>query len=259
MEKTQPAFQKIKAGESSPSGAQIKLEDLNRLAQEWLLDGDFRQHSPRTLEFRRDFARKLLWFLTQRNSEVCGVAELRLLLAHIANGHKDGCGRWGNPRNRYPVRSATLHRYYRELRTLFNWIVQEGTLATSPLDCIATPLLRSEQVQPFTANQTTALISAAQRSLHARRNVAIVHFLLDIGCRASEMCTLRMRDLDLQGHRATVQGKGNKRRLVYFGRGTSKSLWQYLKEQHRDEGDAFFCRIEGYVRERPSHGTGYCN
>jgi site-specific recombinase XerD len=86
-------------------------------------------------------------------------------------------------------------------------------------------------VEPFTA---------ARRSSHARRDEAILLFLFDTGARASEFCGLKMSDLDLSAHRATVLGKGRKTRLLFFGRVTAKAIWQYLRETPRESHEALF-------------------
>lgn len=108
------------------------------------------------------------------------------------------------------------------------------------MEAVPSPKARPDQVQPFTREQIGYLISAAKRSQQPRRNEALVLFLLDTGLRASELCSLRLRDMDLQGHRCTVLGKGNKRRTVPFGGTATKALWQYLREDPRDDDDPVF-------------------
>ena len=63
--------------------------------------------------------------------------------------------------------------------------------------------------------------------------------------RASELCALRKCDLDMSLGRATVMGKGQKQRTVFLGRTTLKTLWQYLREQKRDDKDPIFLSDRG--------------
>lgn len=86
-----------------------------------------------------------------------------------------------------PPAPTTIHCYYRELRVFFNWLVQEKALDASPTERITPPKLKPRQVQPFTPEQTEALLRAARRSLHPRRNEAIILMLLDTGLRASHL------------------------------------------------------------------------
>ena len=43
--------------------------------------------------------------------------------------------------------------------------------------------------------------------------------LLDTGLRASELCNIRYRDINMTTNAIKVVGKGNKERIVYFARG----------------------------------------
>lgn len=90
-------------------------------------------------------------------------------------------------------------------------------------------------------SHVTALLEAAKKTSLPKRDTAIVLLLLDSGLRASELCQLRMNDLDLEVRRCYVLGKGNKHRSVYFGRNTAKALWQYLRTQeHGSDGFVFY-------------------
>jgi site-specific recombinase XerD len=218
----------------------LTVFNLERFADGWLLAGDIDQHSPRTIQNRREIVAKLVWFLRRERLEICGTHELRQFLAYLTQGHKEPGGRWGNPRMIRPVNPRTVKDYHGHLRTLFRWIVAEGGLEASPMERIPVPIARADQVAPFTPGQVNALLAASKRSRNPRRDEAILLFLLDTGVRASELCGLRLADVDIAGRRATVLGKGHKRRFVSFQRTTARTLWQYLNEDERDESDPLF-------------------
>jgi site-specific recombinase XerD len=223
----------------------LDVSKLERYAEGWLLSGDISQHSHRTLEARRDIVNKLLWFLRHKRLDTCGTLELRQFLAYLTHGHREPGGRWGNPHMTKPVRPRTVKDYHGHLRTLFRWIVAEGGLNVSPMDRIPVPTARADQIQPFTSEQLNALFAAARRGRHPRRDEAILLFLLDTGVRASELCDLRLKDVDSSGRRATVLGKGNKHRTVSFQKTTARALWQYLKEDEREVDDPLFISERG--------------
>ncbi|MDQ3815506.1 MAG: tyrosine-type recombinase/integrase [Armatimonadota bacterium] len=204
-----------------------------------------RQHSKDTVAVRRFVLSKLDWFLKYRGYEVCGVSELRQFFSYLSRGHEEAGGRWGNAQLTRPMRPVTVATYHKHVRTLFSWIVTEGILESSPMDRIPPPVVRSDQVRPFTPDQDRAILEAAQRSRHRRRDEAIVLFLLDTGLRASEVCNLRFTDVDLDGRRCRVLGKGNKYRTVYFGRNCAKALWQYLKAEPHESDEPLFVSDRG--------------
>lgn len=197
-----------------------------------------------------------MWFLKQNELPTCGTLELRQFLAYVSRGHESPGGRWGNPLMTKPVRPRTVHTYHGHLRTLFRWLIQEGIIETSPMEAIAAPIARADQVQPFDERQVGALLSASQKTLHGKRDYSIVCFLLDTGMRASELCDLKMSDVDMSARKCIVLGKGNKHRAVYFGRQTAKALWNYLREEEREPSSPVFLSDRGSGTGEPLTRSG---
>ena len=239
-----------KALRLTDSESAISLSTLEKFAEGWFLSGEISQHSTATLSNRRLIVRNLLWFLRRKKHEECGLMELRAFLAYVTNGHKEPGGRWGNPQQTRPVTPRTVKDYHGCLRTLFRWMVTEGALETSPMERIPSPVDRPDTVQPFTEPQVNALLEAAARSRQPRRDEALLLFFLDTGVRTSELCGLRFRDVDMSAKKATVEGKGRKSRPVYFGRRTARALWQYLREDGREDDDPLFQSERGEALTR---------
>ena len=59
------------------------------------------------------------------------------------------------------------------------------------------PVHRDDQIRPFTDEQIKALLLAAKRLQHPKRNEALLLLMCDTGLRASEVCGLTVGDLDL--------------------------------------------------------------
>jgi site-specific recombinase XerD len=216
----------------------------------WLLACEIAQHSKRTIGNRRSILDKFIWFLKQRGYSTCGTLELRQFLAYLNKGHTQAGGRWGNSQQTRPVRPRTVKDYHNHLRTLFRWIVAEGGMEVSPMVRIPAPTARPDQIQPFTPAQVQALLAAAKQSTHARRNEALVWFLLDTGIRASELCALTGKDVDFQARRCVVLGKGNKHRTVPFGGTAARALWNYLKDEPHEPEEALFLSERGEALTR---------
>lgn len=74
-----------------------------------------------------------------------------------------------------------------------------------------------------------------------RRDKAILLVLLDTGLRASELCALRVGDVNMKTGKVTVRHgeegkvKGRKERTVYIGKSARRFLWRYLAE--REDGE----------------------
>lgn len=216
---------------TEPLAASVSSARLPRLIESYLLGGDISRHSERTLDARRDLLGKLVWFLKDRDISDCDEHALKLFLHHVTHGHKESGGRWGNPRCTRPTKPRTAKNYHGILRAFFNALVVDGDIGASPMERIATPIDRPDQVQPFTDDQMKKILAAARRTLHPRRDEAILLLLLDTGMRASELCALTCGDVDIQTASVTVEGKGGKKRTLYFSRDVRRALFGYLNER----------------------------
>lgn len=167
------------------SGPSLARQDLYRLANDWLLDGQFRLHSPSTVATRRVFIKNLLWFLERRGFEQCGTTELKHFFVYLSHGHEEPGGRWGNPQLKKPLRPISVKDYFVNFASLFDWIVTEGYLEASPLQGLPVPKVRASQIQPLSDAHVSALLEAAKKTSNPKRDTAIVLLLLDSGLRAS--------------------------------------------------------------------------
>jgi integrase/recombinase XerC len=110
------------------------------------------------------------------------------------------------------------HRYFREVRCFFNWLVDAEYLDRSPFRGVRNVRLPQRIVEPFSSDDLTRLLAACPVGTPiGKRDRAMVLTLLDTGVRCSELVQLRLDDLDLAAGRLRVlHGKGNKQRVVPF-------------------------------------------
>lgn len=231
---------------------EVPIARLNILVEDWLADCQGRYHSIRTIELRRCILGRLRWFLEEKKCETCGVREMRQFLAYLVNGHLQEGGRWNkvaSARWSKPLRPVTVFSYYQHIGSFFHWLVGEEIIAASPLDRVGRPVYKKEQIQPFTPAQVAELIRAARRYPNATRNELLVRLPYSSGIRVSEMCGLRISDVDFSGPRLRVLGKGNKYRTVAFGRKVARLLWKYLDEEPHDNEDDWLLWSERGINE----------
>ena len=230
---------------SPHSSNSVRLPDLERFAQGWVLDGQYRQLAPQTLEARKKTLQHLCWWLRKEGLTECDTFEIRGFLHYVGVGHLEPGGRWGIPTLVKPVRPRTVKDTFGLLRSFFSFLVNEGYLEASPMQKLKSPIHRPDQMQPFSENQVKALLDAAKKSRHPKRDEALLLFMLDTGVRASELCGLTLKSIDIVNRKAMVLGKGNKHRAVYFGRETGKALWQYIRDKGIEGTDPLFRSEKG--------------
>ena len=80
-------------------------------------------------------------------------------------------------------------------------------------------------------NEVEAFLSAVKKSdSFWQRDRALLEVLYATGCRASEVCTLRVRDLTLDEKTLRCHGKGDKQRMVPIGGRAIQAIQLYLEE-----------------------------
>jgi len=237
---------RLKILSSAPDASELlATSELEQTAEGWHLSCDIEQHSSRTIERRRDILNKLDWFLKKKNIQVIDRTALRGYLHYLTHGHEEEGGRWGNPQCTKAVRPRTVHTVHGHLRSFFNWCIEEGILSVSPMDRIAAPIARADQIRPYTAEECDKLLKAAKAGNYPKRDVAMHYLMLDTGLRATELCGLPYKDLNILGKRVMVLGKGGKTRSLPFHKTTTKAILDYVRSEGRTTEDMLFMGERG--------------
>ncbi|MDD2463299.1 MAG: tyrosine recombinase XerC [Desulfobulbus sp.] len=128
--------------------------------------------------------------------------------------------------------SATVARKLSALRTFFRFLKREKLLATDPLAGVAGPK-QGQHIPAFlTVDEVFALIEApVVPDRYWRRDRALLEMLYATGMRVSELVGANLDDIDLADEMVRVRGKGNKERIIPFGRAAREALEQYLPER----------------------------
>lgn len=139
--------------------------------------------------------------------------------------------------------NKSLLNYYVGLSSLWTWLVKEGIVKTNIVRKLTPPKANRKEVVPLNEAEVKAIMAALNRSRiyvregrqidHAlgsfERNRAIILLMLDTGIRASELCDLKIEDVDSRNNRIFVrQGKGMKERMLPFSPRTGQMIWRYL-------------------------------
>lgn len=136
--------------------------------------------------------------------------------------------------------ASTIETYARSARAFCGWLVEQGILSCSPL---------SERLFPRSRVPLPHMISPAQFEQIMRagfsqqaptkgakrlltRDRALLRVLFDTGITVSELCALRVADVDQQRGLLRVRGKGGKERLLSLGRSCQCALRSYLRKRN---------------------------
>jgi site-specific recombinase XerD len=127
------------------------------------------------------------------------------------------------------LRPISIDTYFRSIRAFFRWLHSEGLRNDIPTNRI--PLFRTPEPLPRTVTEEHFL--AAIKTLNSSkfsglRNLTLFVLAFDSGARLSELLNLRFGQIDLETNTAKVCGKGNRERIIVFGRTASLLLRRYL-------------------------------
>jgi site-specific recombinase XerD len=212
--------------------------------------------SIRTIGYYRDLLEPFLEYAQDRgwsdNLSSLDAYRLREFLSWVGTRDSDYNVGNGTKRVRKP-KTTTAWPYYRALRRLFNWAIEEGYLASSPLCTIHFKPPPSPPVEGYTIDELKRLLAVCDLDIktNARftgvRNKAMLLLFIDSGLRRAEMARLKLSDIDLESRRIRVIGKGNKIGIAPFSPRTAKAIWAWLVERRaRAKADHLWLTEEGY-------------
>lgn len=180
--------------------------------------------------------------------------QVREFLAWVSTRHVEYIAGHNSRRITAPKPVTTWH-YYKAIRRLFNWAIEEHLIESSPVANIHFKAPPPTPVMPYDIEALRRLLALCDADVRAGarfeglRGKATILLYLDTAGRLSEIEAAKMADLDLTRKALRVVGKGNKVDELVFSAKTAKALWSYLQERKKrarcenifitEEGTAF--------------------
>ena len=132
-------------------------------------------------------------------------------------------------------KTNTIAHYLTVLRAFFKWSVTNGFFEQQPVELSAFPLHEEIKHDIPTLEEIKVLLSGeipkGTKKNKALKDLAIVTLLIESGIRVSELCNLRIQDLDFQKNLLRVrQGKGLKERCAPFPSLSQARVKAYMED-----------------------------
>lgn len=126
---------------------------------------------------------------------------------------------------------ASIARGVVAIRTFYKFLQLEGVTTENPAELLATQKMWQRIPKVLTHTQVDTLLSAPRRiEKYAVRDRAMLEVLYATGCRVSEVCNLKIRDLSLTERYLKCEGKGGKQRMVPIGSRAIAAVETYCAE-----------------------------
>jgi integrase/recombinase XerD len=127
--------------------------------------------------------------------------------------------------------TRTVSRRLAAIRVFLRFLTAMGRDRTSVLQQLERPKPERSLPKILSRSQVNQLIATPDpKSLLFARDVAILELLYASGLRATELCELKLRDVNLHVGCVRVLGKGMKERIVPLGRAAAEAVQRYTAE-----------------------------
>jgi len=205
-----------------------------------------RNRSPRTLNnYNRYLDRFIRWlaeYLKKNEVETKDITEDSIRKYRIyLNRLPVETPRNGSPKNTTQLKKITQDYHIIALRGFLKFLGKKNISIPAP-DKIELGKTHRKEIEFLEKNEVERLLEAPKgNSLEKLRDKAILEILFSSGLRVSELISLNRENFSLQKNEFTVEGKGEKRRVVFLSEAAQKALYLYLKKR-QDPDPALFVR-----------------
>ena len=148
--------------------------------------------------------------------------------------------------------ATTLARKVAAARSFFKFMVAEGILKTDPTENISSPGVGKVLPRPISISQVRRLLEQPTKlsTAEAKRDRAMLELLYASGMRISELVSLNLGDVDMEGGYVRCFGKGHKERIIPIHEQAAMAVKKYVEEPrpqlaHGKSEEALFLNARG--------------
>ncbi|MFN8588251.1 MAG: site-specific tyrosine recombinase [Candidatus Eisenbacteria bacterium] len=146
---------------------------------------------------------------------------------------------------------STAARRRSSLRSFHAFLARMGAHTEDPIALLAAPRRERKLPHALSVGEIESLLAAPEgQGALALRDRAMLELAYAAGLRVSELVGAERAQLDLSSRTLTVTGKGDKQRLVPFGRAAERAVREWLERGRpplagRARHDRVFCNARG--------------
>ena len=140
----------------------------------------------------------------------------------------DAVRAWAGRMHEADLAAVTIARKLAAVRSFGAFLCRSELLAANPARSVRNPKTPQDLPTFLTEREAENLLAFAADTPLGVRDRAALELLYATGLRASELCGLKLADVDLDGRLVRALGKGNAERIVPFGRHAEDAVRAYL-------------------------------
>ncbi|WKZ71285.1 MAG: tyrosine-type recombinase/integrase [Melioribacteraceae bacterium] len=215
---------------------------ISKTIDEFLSDlENVRRYSDNTISAYRKDLIQFIDFLNERNIDsICQISE-KVVRQYLINLNKS------------ELSKSSISRKLSSLRSYFDFIVENFENSTNPVKKISNP--KHKRKLPSIINldsydEIIKLLSEDDDVFRRNLNTAIFELLYGSSLRVSELCSIKMNDIDITNKTIKVLGKGSKFRIVPLGNKSIQLIERYIHSRNQLNNTNFLVDQTGNSLDR---------
>jgi integrase/recombinase XerC len=156
--------------------------------------------------------------------------------------------------------NKTISRNISTLRSFFKYHLKEKNIVKNPMLLIPNPKIEKKLPKVLYTEELEKILSLPDNKTPlGQRNSAILELIYSTGVRVSELISIKLSDINFYDKKIRIIGKGNKERIVLYGKILEEKLDLYIndgrKQLLKQENDYLFLNNNG--NQLTSRGVEY--
>ncbi|MDD5418743.1 MAG: tyrosine-type recombinase/integrase [Methanomicrobiaceae archaeon] len=118
----------------------------------------------------------------------------------------------------------TLHRMISTLSSFYRYLYSQGAVSSNPVMGMDRPRIKNQELKYLKHSQVIRLIDSIDDPVDR----LIVRLIYATGVRVSELCSIKIKDIDFEERTIRVRGKGEKIRTVFVDEETLEEVERHV-------------------------------
>lgn len=128
-------------------------------------------------------------------------------------------------------KGTTISRKISSLRTFYSFLYDNNLVDKNIFKYVTTPKKEKRLPKYITNDDISTIFNIPDiTSPIGERNRLILELLYGTGIRVSELCNIKLKDIDLNNKTIRILGKGSKERIVFYGDVCAEILELYMSD-----------------------------
>ena len=128
------------------------------------------------------------------------------------------------------VVARTRAHYLTVLNSFYNFLIENNIIKNNPCEVIKLPKLAKKLPNYLTIEEVDRLLNINTTKVYDYRNKAMMETLYASGIRVSELCNIKLSDIDFNEYTIKIFGKGSKERIVPINESSMEALKIYIND-----------------------------